>query len=89
MVQSQVAQGWLAEGEARGKVEGKVESLLRILRVRFKSVPAECESAIRATTELARLDSWIDTAATCLTRRSISSAVVRYDQRIPQRMPRV
>ncbi len=45
-----------------GKAEAKVETLLRLLNKRFKTaLPEELEGCIRSTTDLAKLDAWIDT----------------------------
>ena len=60
MIQSQTVTEWMG----RGEVKGKVEDLLKILRLRFGAVPAECESAIRSTTDLGLLDHWIDESVT-------------------------
>jgi len=56
-----------AEGEAKGKAEGeakgKADALLHVLGRRFAhGVPTELEALIRATTELERLDRWLDLA---------------------------
>ncbi|MGO9464440.1 MAG: Rpn family recombination-promoting nuclease/putative transposase [Isosphaeraceae bacterium] len=45
-----------------GKAEAKAETLLRLLSKRFNTaLPAELEGCIRSTTDLAKLDAWIDT----------------------------
>jgi Putative transposase, YhgA-like len=52
-----------AKGEAKGKAEGKAETLLRVLERRFATnVPADLDVAIRGTTDLARLERWVDLA---------------------------
>ena len=56
---------WRAEGEARGEARGKIETLLKILRARFRRVPAETERGIRQMTDPVALDSWAVHAATC------------------------
>jgi hypothetical protein len=44
-----------------GKVEAKVEDLLRLLSKRFKTaLPVEVEGCIRSTDDLGKLDTWID-----------------------------
>ena len=48
-----------------GKVEGKAELLLKILREKFNRVPKETERAIRQMTDPIALDSWAIQAATC------------------------
>ena len=53
----------LKKGEAKGKAEGKAKTLLRVLERRFASnVPADLDAAIRGTTDLARLERWVDLA---------------------------
>jgi hypothetical protein len=50
MIQSQQVLEWMAEG--------KVETLLRALRLRFGAVPADVET----TTDQDQLDRWFDAA---------------------------
>lgn len=53
----------LKKGEAKGRAEGKAETLLRILERRYAmKLPADLDVAIRRTTDLARLESWVDLA---------------------------
>jgi hypothetical protein len=60
MIQSPQVLEWQAEaraeGEAKGKAEGKAEAILRLLQLRFGNLPPELVAAVRATTDLARLD---------------------------------
>jgi hypothetical protein len=49
---------------AEGKVEGKAETLLRVLRLRFGNLAPELEAAVCATSDLAQLDRWVDAAVT-------------------------
>jgi hypothetical protein len=58
MIQSQVVTGWMNQG----KLEGKAEAILRLLKLRFQSVPAEVENGIRAATDLTTLERWFDLA---------------------------
>lgn len=51
--------------QAKGKAEGEAKSILRFLRARKLTVSAEHEARILATTDLDRLDIWLDRAATC------------------------
>jgi len=67
VIQSQQVLEWMAEGEAKGKVEGKVDSVLRVLRARFGALPADLEAAIQVQSDLAQLDAWLDTASTVAT----------------------
>jgi hypothetical protein len=61
MIESQQVLEWIAEG----LVKGKVETLLRILEVRFPpGAPPDLAQAIRATTDLDRLSHWLDLAIT-------------------------
>jgi hypothetical protein len=50
---------------AKGEARGKAETLLKILRARFKRVPKDVEKTIRAMTDPIALDSWAVHAATC------------------------
>jgi predicted transposase YdaD len=50
-----------AEGRAEGEAKGKAETLLRVLELRFGSVPADLRHrAHHATVE--QLDRWVDRA---------------------------
>jgi hypothetical protein len=62
VVQSQQVLEWMAEGETRGEIKGKVGILLRVLRARFGALPADLETAIQAQNDLTRLDTWADAA---------------------------
>jgi hypothetical protein len=53
------------EGIAIGAVRGKAETVLAILRARFKRIPKEVESAIRQMTDLIALESLAVQASTC------------------------
>ena len=64
MIQSQQVLEWMAEGEAKGKREGQVKTLLRILRLRFGALALELEAAVRTTSDLDQLDRWVDAAVT-------------------------
>jgi hypothetical protein len=51
------------EGMAEGMVAAKVDDLFKFLTKRFQAaLPADLEGNIRATTDLAKLASWIDTS---------------------------
>ena len=60
VIQSQQVLEWMAEG----KVEGKVESILRLLELKFQAVPPEVTAAVRGTSDLAQLGRWFDAAVT-------------------------
>jgi len=53
------AREWMAEGAAIGRAEGKADTLLRLLRRRFKSLPADVEERVR-TAGTGPLDDWTD-----------------------------
>ncbi len=47
----------------KGKIEAKVETLLRLLTKRFKvALPEDVQAQIRSTSDPAKLDAWIDTS---------------------------
>jgi len=52
----------LAEGMALGMVEARREDLLKLLRVKYHSLPVELTSAVRGTNELDYLTHWYDSA---------------------------
>jgi hypothetical protein len=60
MVQSQVVLEWIAQGKA----EGKAEDILRLLELRFQTVPSDLVQSIQATTDVGQLRHWFDAAAT-------------------------
>ena len=48
-----------AEGRAEGEAKGKADAVLRQLRRRFKSLPADVELRVRAA-DIDQLDEWLD-----------------------------
>ena len=62
-------------GEARGKVKGKAEAVLTVLRAKFHRVPRETEKAIRQMTDPIALDSWTAHAATCKSMDEFATAL--------------
>lgn len=52
--------------EARGKAEGRIESLLRVLAARGLAVSGEVKERILRTRELEQLDEWIQRAVTAV-----------------------
>ncbi len=70
MIESQVVKEWteqalergLREGKQAGQREAKAGALLRILRRPPLSLPADLEQAVRAITDLPRLDAALDAA---------------------------
>lgn len=60
--------GFVAESfRDEGRVEGRVEDILRILTVRGVSVPDEARQRVTACTDLAVLDVWLERAITAST----------------------
>ena len=57
------AREWMAEGAAKGRIEGraqgKADTLLRLLRKRFRTVPDDLEQRIR-TADSDHLDDWAE-----------------------------
>ena len=66
---------WIAEGEARGEARGKIETLLKILRARFKRVPRDVENTISKMNDPVALDSWAIHAATCESMDEFATAI--------------
>jgi len=64
-----------ARGEARGEAKGKTETLLKILRARFKRVPKDVENTISRMTDPVALDSWAVHAATCESMNEFAEAI--------------
>ena len=62
---STMVEEWIAEGEVKGKAEGKAESILLFLSSRFQAVPASLEERIKAITNVDQLDDLTRSAATC------------------------
>ncbi len=54
-----VAEEWMKEGEARGLMRGKGETLLRLLERRFGAVPEDAGVRILAA-PVGDLDAWLD-----------------------------
>ncbi len=55
------------EGRQEGELLSSQRTLLRQLRLRFGRVPRPVEQAVRGTTDLARLDAWLDAVVTAST----------------------
>ena len=56
---STVAEAWVREGEARGRAEGKAETLLRLLQRRFGPIPESARARV-AVGSAAEIDAWLD-----------------------------
>ncbi len=54
-----------AEGKAEGKAEGRAEDILRVLRLRCGETGEAVAARVRGERDFARLERWIDVAATC------------------------
>ena len=54
-----VAEEWKAEGRAEGLMQGKAETLLRLLERRFGAVPEDARTRILAA-PVGDLDAWLD-----------------------------
>lgn len=57
----------MEQGLRQGGIRTRQEMLLVLLRARFKKVPKAVERTIKATDDIARLDSWIERFATANT----------------------
>ena len=55
MKESSTYQGILREGRAEGRVEGRQDDILLILRTRFGAVPPNVEAKVRATADPVQL----------------------------------
>ena len=67
MIQSQQVLEWMAEGETKGKIESKADALLRVLELKFQTVPQEIVTAVRGTNDLGQLNRWFDAAVIAAT----------------------
>jgi len=53
---------WKTQAERKGEIKGHAESLVHVVQRRYKMLPEEVASAIRASTDLKQLDGWLDAA---------------------------
>jgi hypothetical protein len=60
------------EGRAEEAVRSRQQTLLRLLRLRFRKVPKAVEGIILATTDVAQLDGWVDQVLTAQTLNDMS-----------------
>jgi predicted transposase YdaD len=58
-----IAESLREEGKLEGKLEGKRETLVRLLRTRFRNVPEKIVIQIQDTQDVAQLDTWLDAFA--------------------------
>lgn len=64
---SDFARGYVADGEAQGKAEGKAGAVLQLLDMRGVEVPGETRETILGRTDLAQLDGWFERAVNATT----------------------
>jgi hypothetical protein len=64
-----------ARGEAKGKAEGEAKALLKLLKLRFSSLPAWVEEKV-SSANVAQLDQWLDKI---LTAESVESLLESSD----------
>ena len=78
MRESTVISGWIAEGQAKGRLETQRADLLRALRVRFRSeVYEDLSAAIRDLSNGEELARWFDAALTAGSMDEFRAAVQR------------
>lgn len=65
-----------AEGEAKGKTEGKVEAILAVLAARGLAVNSELQARIRACADIAVLDRLLVRAATAGSAEEVSASIL-------------
>jgi hypothetical protein len=64
-------------GEARGKIINARQAVLRVLKARFKNVPASIRKSVETYTDLIALDSLLQHAAVCQSLKGFKEALVR------------
>ena len=62
MIESPLIAELLANAESKAKAEAKADSLLRVLRKRYRELPEELAASIRACTDGDLLERWLDVA---------------------------
>jgi hypothetical protein len=70
----------IAEGEARAEARERTKAqrdVLRVLELRFKSVPAGIRKSVESYTDLIALDSLLQTAVECQSVKEFNEALVR------------
>jgi hypothetical protein len=63
MIESPLIAELLADATTKAEAKGKAEALLRVLQKNRQPLPAELTATIRACTDSAQLDRWLDAAA--------------------------
>jgi hypothetical protein len=64
MVESPLVREWKDAARNEGKVEGKVDSVMRVMNVKFRGAVPEVGAAVRVCRDLETLDRWLDVALT-------------------------
>jgi hypothetical protein len=62
MIESPLVREWKAAARSEGKIEGKVDALVRVVKGRDKEAPDEVCEGIRACRDPEKLDRWLDVA---------------------------
>ena len=65
MIESPVLQDLVAKVEARATARARQQDILKVLQVRFETVPEAVATAVQAVTEEQRLDDLVAFAASC------------------------
>ncbi len=75
MIESEVANEWIAVGKEKGRVEEAVTLLIAVLEAKFGQISQEVETKIRATSDLENLHTWVAAAAKAATLDEFRAAV--------------
>lgn len=71
----------IAEGEERGKERGErtkaQQAVLRVLELRFKSIPTSIRKSVESYTDLIALDSLLQAAVECQSVKKFKESLVR------------
>jgi hypothetical protein len=60
MIESPLIAGLLSQAEAKAEVKGKTELLLHAIQQRYRQLPEQIAVPIRACTDSAQLERWLD-----------------------------
>jgi hypothetical protein len=71
MARQTIAEAIREEGAIEGRREQAVDMLLKQLRLRFETVPAQIEQTIQATRDLRQLNQWLERFATAKTLKDV------------------
>ena len=58
-----IVQHYIEEGEKRGEIRAKREAVLKIMRVRFDSIPVSVMKKVNSIRRMDRLDALLEKAA--------------------------